>query len=229
MAADLGDFTPEDLLYEFYTRTSAEIADMKRDRRQLEVEIPQATRGILMKRKECAIVQSNITKLKEEFTDLNERNKLLKEIMRLNQSLKPRLASQNPTELGGCATLPDIHRRGAQVLRVYDSQNARGQRQPSLWARDSHSTPSLPSIDKARQRPVPSYAQEPAGLCGQRGTKASHLTNEYKRVKSLTNTIERKRECSQRKKDASLSNLRRRNVPLGRGRSQNAMHWSNNV
>lgn len=133
-----------------------------------------------MKRKECAIVQSNITKLKEEFTDLNERNKLLKEIIRLNQSLKPRLASQNPTELGGCATLPDIHRRGAQVLRVYDSQNARGQRQPSLWARDSHSTPSLPSIDKARQRPVPSYAQEPAGLCGQRGTKASHLTNECK-------------------------------------------------
>lgn len=133
-----------------------------------------------MKRKECAIVQSNINKLKEEFTDLNERNKLLKEIMRLNQTLKPRLATQNPTELGGCATLPDIHRRGAQVLRVYDSQNARGQRQPSLWARDSHSTPSLPSIDKARQRPVPSYAQEPAGLCGQRGTKASHLTNECK-------------------------------------------------
>lgn len=133
-----------------------------------------------MKRKECAIVQSNITKLKEEFTDLNERNKLLKEIMRLNQSLKPRLASQNPTELGGCATLPDIHRRGAQVLRVYDSQNARVQRQPSLWARDSHSTPSLPSIDKTRQRPVPSYAQERAGLCGQRGTKASLLTSECK-------------------------------------------------
>lgn len=40
--------SPEDLLYEFYTRTSAEIADMKRDRRQLEVEIPQATRGILV-------------------------------------------------------------------------------------------------------------------------------------------------------------------------------------
>lgn len=133
-----------------------------------------------MKRKECAIVQSNITKLKEEFTDLNERNKLLKEIMRLNQSLKPRLATQNPLEFGGCATLPDLHRRGAQVLRDHDSQNPRGQRQSSLWARDSHSTPSLPSIDKTRQRPVPSYAQERAGLCGQRGTKASLLTSECK-------------------------------------------------
>lgn len=219
-----------------------------------------------MKRKECAIVQSRITKLEEECTDLNERNKLLKEIRRLNQSLKPALTTNNPTELGGCATLPDIHRRGAQVLRVHDSQISRGQIQPSLWARDSHSTPSLPSIDTARQRPVPSYAQDRAVFCGQGGTKASHLTSKCtckyrlfsinsflwslcgiwrsvcvckcmhinrcfvfwisdKRVKSLTNTIERKPDCSQRKKDASLSNLRRRNVPLGGGRSQNAIYW----
>lgn len=130
-----------------------------------------------MKRKECAIVQSRITKLEEECTDLNERNKLLKEIRGLNQSLKPALTTNNPTELSGCATLPDIHRRGAQVLRVHDSQISRGQIQPSLWARDSHSTPSLPSIDTARQRPVPSYAQDRAVFCGQGGTKASHLTS----------------------------------------------------
>lgn len=130
-----------------------------------------------MKRKECAIVQSRITKLEEECTDLNERNKLLKEIRGLNQSLKPALTTNNPTELGGCAALPDIHRRGAQVLRVHDSQISRDQIQPSLWARDSHSTPSLPSIDTARQRPVPSYAQDRAVFCGQGGTKASHLTS----------------------------------------------------
>ena len=41
--------SPEDLLYEFYTRTTAEIADMKRDRRLLEARNPQTFKDIIVR------------------------------------------------------------------------------------------------------------------------------------------------------------------------------------
>lgn len=117
--------------------------------------------------------------MEKELQDLRERSRLVKEIRRLTRCKEESQHPLGSTELGKCVTLPDIHkRRRVHVLRVHDTAappQSRGC--PPGLARDSHSTPSLPSIIRPQQQPMSKYVNEKAVFCGQRGVdRASHLT-----------------------------------------------------
>ncbi|XP_056006547.1 uncharacterized protein LOC125659540 [Ostrea edulis] len=88
LTADLGEFTPQDFLYEFYTRTSVEIAGLKRKLGRINSDKPQTIGGVKMLRKEYATTRSRISKMEKEVMDLYERKRLLEEVRRLELSNK---------------------------------------------------------------------------------------------------------------------------------------------
>ncbi|XP_062575464.1 uncharacterized protein LOC134237369 [Saccostrea cucullata] len=209
MTADLGEFSPEDLLYEFYTRTTLEIAEMRRDVRRIRADNPKTTTEIVMLREECAVTRSKISKMEEELIDLRERNRLVKEIRHLKKSIKSAENTQQPSELG--VTLPSIYNGSTQVLQVNNPNTSQNKRRIS----DSQSSPNLPPIGMHQQYSSTRRAQGNNAHCGNAVNGTMFSRNGNKRVRSFTNASARESEYPQMRTDATLSNLKRRHVPRG--------------
>ncbi|XP_056009392.1 uncharacterized protein LOC130046353 [Ostrea edulis] len=110
LTADLGEFTPQDFLYEFYTRTSLEIAGLKRKLGRINSDKPQTIGGVKMLRKECVTTRSRISKMEKEVMDLHERKRLLEEVRRQELSTGASDKAHHPIKHDRGVALPSIRK-----------------------------------------------------------------------------------------------------------------------